>query len=690
LSDHSAETASIRPPPRQQQVFTPPLPTPQPEPPSKGKEKSKVKLFSRPHKLKDLGKDKAEKEKLGSPSKLGFSTQNVMGRAGMNASSTSLLESASSSASMYSMANSSQATIRAIDMPQSTGEIGKIEKEGKEKKHHHFLSRQKQKLHGEHHLPLSSSKSNSQPVDPSAPSSFYNFNVPSSPGPGSSFGKSMSGLDLRHGGRALREKKREEKKMASEYGYGEEVYRQSEDSIGWNGPGSLGKEPIINPATVYGAEAIDGGRYGLHGMSADDAWPLLKTKLLVVFQGDDVKFTIEDFNRLVTTHVQKCVRLRAPHVIIDDLLDLLRTGFMMIDATLRRTDNDRLIPHLVDQWTFVFTTVLPFLEGVFLPLDLEFEGQGVVMTSIQAKDFWGALPVSSVSPGADEKIPAGKLLSVRRFILSSYRDIIILPRFDLLQTLFSRLSLDAINKPPTPQFTPSPGLTSNLSSSFPDRPSTAMSLDPAHSSYSSQQSTLLNGGGSGPESVGMRSRGVSNVSFGSDQRDAVYMGLQPNKSATSTRPITPNVGAGGVPGSFGSGSGGPGSFMHGIGGGTPNVQREANAKDGTAVTETVGRMLQCMSVLTAVGVIPGDGKVKSPTPSIDEEKEKNGKGKDKDGGESGRRRAYSTGMVEDERKQEMMEGLTRALKLNWLGRGRTGRNRRGLVGAKMKPMGIAA
>jgi hypothetical protein len=46
-------------------------------------------------------------------------------------------------------------------------------------------------------------------------------------------------------------------------------------------------------------------------------------------------------------------------------------------------------------------------------------------------------------------------------------------------------------------------------------------------------------------------------------------------------------------------------------------------------------------------------------------------------------------MVEDERKQEMMEGLTRALKLNWLGRGRTGRNRRGLVGAKMKPMGIA-
>jgi len=37
----------------------------------------------------------------------------------------------------------------------------------------------------------------------------------------------------------------------------------------------------------------------------------------------------------------------------------------------------------------------------------------------------------------------------------------------------------------------------------------------------------------------------------------------------------------------------------------------------------------------------------------------------------------------DESAQSKMEELTRGLKLNWLGRGRTGRNRRGLVGARV-------
>ena len=55
-------------------------------------------------------------------------------------------------------------------------------------------------------------------------------------------------------------------------------------------------------------------------------------------------------------------------------------------------------------------------------------------------------------------------------------------------------------------------------------------------------------------------------------------------------------------------------------------------------------MLQCMSVLASVG-IGGGG---------------------------------------DENSQGKMEELTRGLKLNWLGRGRTGRNRRGLVGARVQ------
>jgi hypothetical protein len=65
------------------------------------------------------------------------------------------------------------------------------------------------------------------------------------------------------------------------------------------------------------------------------------------------------------------------------------------------------------------------------------------------------------------------------------------------------------------------------------------------------------------------------------------------------------------------------------------------------LTETVGRMLQCMSVLTGVSVAGGG----------------------------------------DEGSQKVMEELTMGLKLNWLGRGRMGRDRRGLVGARV-PQGM--
>ena len=45
--------------------------------------------------------------------------------------------------------------------------------------------------------------------------------------------------------------------------------------------------------------------------------------------------------------------------------------------------------------------------------------------------------------------------------------------------------------------------------------------------------------------------------------------------------------------------------------------------------------------------------------------------------------AWALVEVGDESAQGKMEELTRGLKLNWLGRGRMGRNRRGLVGARV-------
>lgn len=275
----------------------------QPDKPIKT-EKSKVKLFSRPGKI-GISKDKEVRTgALPSPSKMASYTLGSLQRG--NFSTNSLADSMSSAGSMYSMANSSSATIRPVETNQS---IEKESTKDKEKHKHHFLSRQKHKLSSkdEHHLPLSSAASNSKPVDPSAPTSFYNFNLPPSPGPSTtSFAKSMSGLDLRHGGRALREKKKEEKSDA---------LRESELSYQnlseWPGPSSLGSAGASYPGTtpgnlgypssIYGGEAQqDLGKYGLNNMTPDDAWPFLKAKLLIIFEGEDLRLPVEDFNRLVT------------------------------------------------------------------------------------------------------------------------------------------------------------------------------------------------------------------------------------------------------------------------------------------------------------------------------------------------------------------------------------------------------
>jgi len=644
-SQSSAPSAVPMPPPS--------LPPPVPEKPAKS-EKSKVpKLFSRPAKIGVKG-DPKEKP-LPSPAKIGHPFANLQRG---NFSTTSLDSSAQS---FYSLQNSSTATIRPVD-------TAAVEKEVKEKeKKHHFLSRQKHKLKEDYHLPLSSASSNSRPTDPSAPSSLYNFNLPPSPGPNSTSFKSMSGLDLRHGGRALREKKKEDR--------GFDDAASTLVASEWPGPSSVSSTTGIIPSSTYHSEPFDSGKFGLNNMTLDDAWPFLKAKLLVVFEAEDLRLPIEDLNRIVSMHIQYCIARRSPNIIVDDFRELLLTGFSSIDQTLRKTPEDRLIPSLVELWMFTFTGILPYLQAVFLPLDLEFSGNGSLMSPEQARDFWGGIPSASgpsempANTGASQAnghgvkvAPASSVLEVRRLVLLAFRDIVILPRYETLKTMFSRLSLEflpqslasmalaspvAIPSPmfgnPAQAFSTSPAESSQGSFSLGNinggpggypRPNTAMSLDPSVSSFHSTGSTMF---GDGPGS-GNRSRAISNVSYGSD----------------NTRPYTPNshyaLGAsvpsyvsGGPPGGNIGGSG------TGVGGGS---LRDQNVEGSKQVTEMVGRMLQCMSVLASVGHIPG------APPS-------------------------ASGIGGDEGNQKIEE-LNKLLKLNWLGRGRTGRNRRGIVGGRVK------
>ena len=532
-------------------------------------------------------KEKDSKDKpLPSPNKL---IPSGLSRV-VNASTASLAESLSSgNSSLYTLPNPSLTTILPVA--------------DKEKRHG---LRQKLKLKDKDdfpHLLLSSANSNSRPTDINNPQSLYSF-APSSPGPTSSFGKSVSGLDLRHAGRALREKKKEDKAAAAAL---EQVYSRTEsDTSEWPALQALGTS-MTNQSTLgftpYASdfkEMLSG--FGLQNMTPDDAWDFLKAKLLVIFEGGDARIAVEDLNRLVTVYIQRCVQKHDPSIIIGDLDDLLHTGFSSLNHTLKTIPDEKVVPHVVSMWIDVFGRVLPLIQAVFLPLDQEFKGRGSVLTTPQmAADFWGAVPSaesgsqlsSSLHAGddSDSIVAAGDELEVRRVFLIAFRDILILPRFDILKATFSRLSLESIHA--TMAHLETTGRDRGNSGGS-DRPGTAHSLDPMYSSYGSEGSTLL-----GTASSGARSRATSNLSNSSNPAQDVA--FQSFSSPATAR---------------------------------------AGDSSSSQVAETVGRMLQCLSVVCSVQT--GDDS------------------------------------------QTRMEELNRQLKLNWLGRGRTGRNRKGFVGARVR------
>lgn len=496
---------------------------------------------------------------------------------------TSLAESvASGPSSIYQTNNNSTSTLVPLDrqVPQD-----------KEKPHkHHFLSRQKNKLKDrmvdDHNISMSLASSNSKPMDQNTAQALYAL-APPSPGPSiASFSKSVSGLDLRHGGRALRERKKEEKASTVQQAF--DPKRSDMERTDWNlstsfpssvTPSILGQVSLNNISVFGGLSNFNVGDalasqtglqgYGLPNMSPEDAWDFLKAKLLIIFEGEELRIPIEDLNRLVTVHIQHCMLKQMPATITQDLRDLLQTGFRSLNQTLQGIPDHRLVPALVEVWLFMFGAILPQMQAVFLPLDIEFKEHGNLMTSRDAAEFWGA------NPGSNDDA-FGNEFDVRHIVLLSFRDNVVLPHHDSLKATFSRLSLESINA------------SVNLVSTSPDpglgaRPGTAGSLDPGFASFNSQGSTLLGDGG--------RSRAASNL------------------SAPELPPFAPSR----LP-----------------------PQPPANSSQ---VTETVGRMLQCISVLGSV--------------------------------QSG------------DEAQAKMDILAKELKLNWLGRGRTGRNRKGFVGARV-------
>ncbi|KAF9953112.1 hypothetical protein BGZ72_005670 [Mortierella alpina] len=216
------------------------------------------------------------------------------------------------------------------------------------------------------------------------------------------------------------------------------------------------------------------------GHATEDVWQALCIKVLTLFNGQGLTGAIEDLNDLV----RRCLITRNAFQLCDEINELLKNGMLTLNAKLGDVPDEKLVSRLVEVWSFFFGTVLPYFEGVFLPLQVDLKsnhakkitrktlgggsgnngGSSGVFVSTLNNASNGAL--GSLSTGGLESsvtITSGTVAaspkttnltdtdksyedsepeSVRTMALTGFRDLVILPMVDRLGEVFAKLFID--------------------------------------------------------------------------------------------------------------------------------------------------------------------------------------------------------------------------------------------------------
>ncbi|CEH14973.1 gpmB [Ceraceosorus bombacis] len=134
-----------------------------------------------------------------------------------------------------------------------------------------------------------------------------------------------------------------------------------------------------NAAGPYAPSAQASGPSGLAGPTpVSDIWQNVCIRVLPLFNGEGLKAPIEDLNQNVMLHIMRTLDkspARALDSLSSDLCNLMSTACFTLNAKLQASgvleDDQRILKRLVELWIFFFGSVLPYLEGVFLPLQTD-------------------------------------------------------------------------------------------------------------------------------------------------------------------------------------------------------------------------------------------------------------------------------------------------------------------------------
>ncbi|KAH9962095.1 HbrB-like-domain-containing protein [Lactifluus volemus] len=183
------------------------------------------------------------------------------------------------------------------------------------------------------------------------------------------------------------------------------------------------------------------------GPSGDNPWGTLHVLVLPLFNGEHLRIPIEDLNQLVKRHIQSVVSnspARAVATLESETLDLIASGMETLNGKLAGVEEDKLVGRVVELWGFFWDQVLPYVEGVLLPLQTE-----PVLSSLYRtpKTHRNSSPTRQNGKGSTSlPLSPSSHIDVRTLALRSFRDKIILPIATPLNARLSMLKQEGLSE----------------------------------------------------------------------------------------------------------------------------------------------------------------------------------------------------------------------------------------------------
>lgn len=171
----------------------------------------------------------------------------------------------------------------------------------------------------------------------------------------------------------------------------------------------------------------------------DNPWRTLHVHVLPLFNEEPLRVPIEDLNALVRRHIQTVLAVSPSKTLATletDARELIAAGMVTLNAKLSNISDEILLGRVIEIWAFFWDQILPYIEGVLLPLQTDSLLTSLHRTQKQHRSSSPTRQGSKLS-GSSALSSLYPTIDVRSVALCAFRDRVVLPIHSRLQNLLS-------------------------------------------------------------------------------------------------------------------------------------------------------------------------------------------------------------------------------------------------------------